>query len=209
MTGWARGEESRIKGRTFDRDVLTVDEIERLEAACSSRAPTGIRNRALIRFLYKTGARISEALAVFPKDISINGRGRAWISIHHGKGRKPRRVPISETAREAIDLWLDIRKDTHGITRRRRIFSTLNGDTLSPQYVRTALQRIGRRAGLEKRIHPHGLRRSCACHLLDQGMSVRAIQGILGHSSLATTQAYLQEINPKYLADEMERIDWR
>jgi integrase/recombinase XerD len=93
--------------RRFPAEPLTLTDVEALRAACSRRAPTGIRNRALLAVLFRSGLRISEALALFPKDLDAVGGS---LRVLHGKGDKARTAPLPSDAAEPIDRWLDCRK---------------------------------------------------------------------------------------------------
>lgn len=206
MQGWWAGKKGRRapvkKGTKFRKDILTEDEVQDLIGACSSRAPSGVRNSALITLMYRTGLRVAEALSLYQKDID-----REEILVL-GKGGKHRPVPLPPSARTAIDHWLTIRKDL-GIMGRVPVFCTLAGRKLSSPYVRTMIKRMGERAGIEKRVHPHGLRRAMACHLMDRGASMLVIQGLLGHESLSVTAKYLREINGAYLRKALSEVNWR
>jgi site-specific recombinase XerD len=166
--------------------------VEALRAACSRRAPTGIRNRALLAVLFRSGLRISEALALYPKDLDAAGGS---LRVLHGKGDKARTAPLPSDAAEAIDRWLDCRKRL-GLTGRHPLFCTLQGERLWDSYVRTLCKRLAAKAGIEKRVHPHGLRHGWALAQVQSGTSLNAIQQLLGHRSLHTTSVYLSHIAP-------------
>ena len=104
-----------------------------------------------------------------------------------------------------IERWVDERKRL-GI-RTRRLFCTLEGGPMSPQYVRAMIGRLARRAGIEKRVHPHGLRHTRAAELMRDGTPANVIQAALGHSSLATTDRYLRHLEPTEVIAAM-RDDW-
>ena len=115
--------------------------------ACSKRAITGIRNQALIVVLYRAGLRISEALALLPKDLDANG---GMIRVLHGKGDKARVVGLDAGAWAILQLWLD-RRAAAGISSRAPVFCTLKGKPLKSAYVRKLLPRLARKAGIDKR----------------------------------------------------------
>jgi site-specific recombinase XerD len=112
--------------RRFPAEPLGLADVEALRAACSRRAPTGIRNRALLALLFRSGLRISEALALFPKDLDAVG---GLVRVLHGKGDKARTAPLPSDAAEAVDRWLDCRKRLK-LTGRHPLFCTLNGAPL-------------------------------------------------------------------------------
>jgi site-specific recombinase XerD len=166
--------------------------VEALRAACSRRAPTGIRNRALLAVLFRSGLRVSEALALYSKDIDPSG---GTLRVLRGKGDKARTAPLPTDAADAVDWWLECRKRL-GLTGRHPLFCTLNGEPLWDSYVRALCKRLAAKAGVEKRVHPHGFRHGWALGQLQAGVSLNAIQALLGHRSLHTTSVYLQHIAP-------------
>ena len=151
--GHRAGQDPPNKGKRFPVEILTADEISQLIKACSNRAPTGIRNRALIVIMYRAGLRLSEALALKSKDVDAKAGS---VTILHGKGDKRRTAGLDPGAIAVISRWLDKRKEL-GLTGRAKVFCTLSGRPLHASYVRTALHRLGKKAGIEKRVHPHGL----------------------------------------------------
>jgi len=192
------------KGRTFPPEPLTADEVKRLIMACSNRAPTGIRNRALIVILYRGGLRISEALALRPKDIdSMVGA----IRILHGKGNRARTIGLDSIAFAMIDRWLDMRAKL-GITGHSPLFCTLRGDQIRSAYVRRLLPRLGRKADIAKRVHAHGLRHTHAAELAAEGVPVNVVARQLGHSNIGTTSRYLDHIKPTQLIAVMRSRAW-
>ena len=182
----------RRPARRFPAEPLALSDVEALRAACSRRAPTGIRNRALPAVLFRSGLRISEALALFPKDLDPAGRS---LRVLHGKGNKARTAPLPADAADAVDRWLECRKRLR-LTGRHPLFCTLNGEPLWGSYVRTLCKRLAAKAGVEKRVHPHGFRHGWALGQVQSGTSLNAIQVLLGHGSLHTTSVYLQHIAP-------------
>lgn len=196
------------KGRKFPAEPLTRDEVLQLLAAASHRSPTGIRMRAHIAVLFGAGLRLQESLDLEPRDVDTVGQ---TIRVREGKGRKARTVGIDAYSCALIDRWLDLRRQL-GLTARHRVFATYSagqlGRPLQQRYVRTALARVGARAGLTKRIHPHGLRHSLASDMADSGSTVVEIQGQLGHASLATTNRYVHRLRPTALLDHMRQRTW-
>lgn len=193
------------KGQTFPAEVLTSEEVTALIRAASTRSSTGIRARALIAILYRGGLRISEALALEPKDLDEKA---GTITVLRGKGKRRRVVGLDPTAFALIERWADHRRGL-GIPARRPLFCTLKGAPLDDSYVRRLLPRLAQRAGIEKRVHAHGLRHSHAAELAAEGKPVNLIQRQLGHSSLATTSRYLDHIAPQDLIGAMRDREWR
>ena len=192
------------KGRTFPPEVLTEEEVRSLIRACSNRAPTGIRNRALITVMYRGGLRLGETLALRPKDVDPD---RGTITVLHGKGDRRRTVGVDPGAMAIVMRWVEARKQL-GVDGRRPLFCTLQGGALKPSYVRTMLVRAAGKAGIEKRVHPHGLRHAHSYELMMEGVPVPVIQQQLGHASLATTDRYLRHVAPKQLVETMQRREW-
>lgn len=170
-------------GRSLPR-VLRVDEVERM-LAVPDTSPTGLRDRALLEFLYASGARVSELVGLDDEDVDlVAGTARLW-----GKGSKERMVPLGEPVRAALARWLDEGRPAlvGGMT--AVVFCGPRGDRLDPRTVRRTVERCAAAAGLTK-VTPHTLRHSYATHLLEGGADLRSVQELLGHAALATTQIY-------------------
>lgn len=144
-----------MKGKKYPAEILTDEEVGRLIAQCSRRAPTGIRNRALLVVLYRAGLRIGEALALRPKDLDA---AAGCIRILHGKGNKARTVGMDAAAFAFVERWLDVRKASG----KAPLFCTLKGGTIHSAYIREWLPRIAAKAQIEKRVHAHALRHTHA-----------------------------------------------
>jgi integrase/recombinase XerD len=179
-------------GQHRDRDIPTEAEIRAILAKCSRTAPTGIRDRALITVLYRTGLRISEALDLKSADVDHE---RGTIRVQHGKGDRFRTVGIDEGALAVLDLWMAERKRL-GFNGRQRLFCTLKGTPLSANQARQMVKRRSAKADVDKSVHPHSFRHAHAVELVNEGVSVATIQRQLGHASLATTDIYLRGIAP-------------
>ena len=137
------------KRRTLPPEPLTPEEVKALIRACSKRAITGVRNQALIVVLYRAGLRISEALALMPKDLDAKG---GMMRVLHGKGDKARVVGLDAGAWAILALWLD-RRAAAGINSRAPVFCTLKGRPIKSAYIRTLLPRLAHKAGIDKRVH--------------------------------------------------------
>jgi site-specific recombinase XerD len=179
------------KGHKYPAEPLTGAEIAALLRQCSVKAPTGIRNRALIAVMYRAGLRISEALALRPADVNP---ADGTLRVLHGKGDKARTVGLDAGAMDTVARWMDRRRE-FGF-RNGPLFCTLAGGPVSDRYVRNMLKRIAIKGGLEKRVHPHGLRHTHAAELVREGTPVNVIRDQLGHSSLAVTDRYLRNVAP-------------
>jgi integrase/recombinase XerD len=201
--GYRAGQRPANAGQTLPPEVLTPEEVRALLQAPSAKAPTGIRNRVLLAVLYRAGLRISEALALERRDID---QVAGTITVRHGKGDRRRVVGLDAGAFTLLDRWLDERRRRD--LRARAIFCTLDGHPLQASYVRALLPRLAAKAGIEKRVHPHGLRHTCAAELAIEGVPVPLIQQQLGHASLQTTTVYLRHIAPVELIETMRRRTW-
>ena len=192
------------KGRKLPPEPLSPNEVKALIRACSMRAATGIRNRALIVVLYRAGLRVGEALALFPKDLDAQA---GTIRILHGKGDHDRVVGLDTGAWAIVQLWLD-RRAALGINGRSPVFCTLKGKAVKSAYIRTLLPRLARKAGIDKRCHPHGLRHTHAFELAGEGTPLHVIQCQLGHASVATTDRYIKHLNPSAVVEAMKSRVW-
>lgn len=177
------------KGKTFPPEPLTSAEVDALISQCSLRAPTGIRDRALIVLLYRSGLRISEALALKPSNVSF---AQHTVRVLHGKGDKATVRGFHASADDALIRWQDARSALG--FKGGPLFCTLTGTPLSDRQVRDMLKRRAAKAGIEKRVHPHGLRHTFADELRQAGADVVTIQKLLGHSSVGVTAHYLDHL---------------
>jgi site-specific recombinase XerD len=192
------------KGRKLPAEPLAPDEVKSLIRVCSKRAPTGVRNRALVVTLYRCGLRVSEALALMPKDLDA---ANSTIRVLHGKGDRSRTVGLDAGAWALLQLWLE-RRAALGLNGRQPVFCTLKGKPVSAAYVRMLLPRLARRAGIEKRVHAHGLRHTHAFELASEGTPIHVIQCQLGHSSAATTDRYIRHLRPEAVIEQMKGRTW-
>jgi len=167
--------------------VLTVAEVGRLLAAPNTDEPLAMRDRALLEFAYATGARVSEVVAMKPQDLLYeDGLARIF-----GKGAKQRIVPVGRRALGAVALYArEIRPRFDRGKTRGVLFLNARGTPLSRVGAWMVIKRAAKLAGLTKRVTPHTLRHSFATHLLEGGADLRAVQEMLGHADLATTQLY-------------------
>lgn len=188
--GQRRGEPAPNAGRKYPAEPLTPAEVTAIIGQCSRRAPTGIRNRALLTLLYRSGLRISEILASRPADVDMS---RHSIRLLDTKSGRAQTRGFHPSADDALGRWLDTRQAL-GIGGRARLFCTLAGTPLSEDYVRALLRRLSARARVAKRVHPHGFRHTFAVELEAAGTPVTVISKLLGHSSVAVTARYLDHL---------------
>lgn len=188
------------KGQTFPPEPLTVDEVRSLVAAASATSSLGLRNRALIAALYGGGLRISEVLALRPKDVDL---AAGSIRVLHGKGDRWRTVGLDPGSAAILARWID-RRSSLGINGQHALFCDLSGAPIGAPGVRMLLKRLAAKAGIEKRVHPHGLRHTLAAELFRDGVPLPTIQKQLGHASLDGTAHYLGRIAPQDVIDAMQ-----
>lgn len=168
--------------------LLTRDEIEALLAAPGRDSPLGLRDSAILEFMYASGCRVSEAMDLRLPHLHLD-QGLARLV---GKGNKHRLVPFGEPARDALIQWLEQGRPT--MVRRQpkqdRVFVNRSGHALSRQGCWDAVRRHARAAGIDRPISPHKLRHSFATHLLEGGGDLRSVQALLGHADISTTEIY-------------------
>ncbi|MDP2391178.1 MAG: site-specific tyrosine recombinase XerD [Acidobacteriota bacterium] len=166
---------------------LSVDEVDKLLAAPDTTVPRGLRDRALIEVLYATGLRVSELINLKPQDVNLES---GYLTTT-GKGRKQRLVPLGDEAASWVVRYLTESRPV--LLKKRtatRLFVNARGTGLSRVGFWKILKAYGRQCGLPGALSPHVLRHSFATHLLERGADLRAIQMMLGHSDLSTTQIY-------------------
>ncbi len=163
--------------------VLALEEVDKLLAAPKTDTARGLRDRALLEVLYATGLRVSELVGLKMDGVNLDlGFVRCM-----GKGSKERIVPMGESAASAVSAYLvsrKIRKPTN------YVFLNNRGGNLSRSGFWRILQGYGMQAGIRKKLTPHVLRHSFATHLLERGADLRAVQTMLGHSNISTTEIY-------------------
>ena len=168
-------------------DVLTVHEIDALLAAIDLSLPEGQRNKTMLETMYSCGLRVSELVGLHLSDLFFKDR---FIKIR-GKGNKERLVPISDRAIHEIELYLSDRTKLNIIKGHEDfLFLNRHGKTLSRVMVFTVIKNLAAAIGLQKSISPHTFRHSFATHLVEGGADLRAVQEMLGHESILTTEIY-------------------
>lgn len=168
-------------------EVLTTEEVDRLEQAIDLSKWEGQRNKAIIEVLFSCGLRVSELVTLRLSDLYLEEH---FVRVV-GKGRKERLVPISESAVRQLQLWfidrnlMDIKPGEEDY-----VFLNRRGAHLTRTMILIMIKRLGEEAGISKTISPHTLRHSFATALLAGGADLRAIQAMLGHESIGTTEIY-------------------
>ena len=167
--------------------VLSGDEVDRLLAAVTADQPLAWRDRAILEFAYATGARVSEITRVEAKDV-LSDEGLARL---YGKGSKERLVPLGRRAIGALAVYArETRPQLEHGKGQGRLFLNARGTPISRVGIWGIIKRYAKSAGIGKRVTPHTLRHTFATHLLEGGADLRAVQEMLGHADLATTQLY-------------------
>ncbi len=180
-------------------EVLTTEEVDRMEASIDLSKWEGQRNRAIIEVLFSCGLRVSELVNLRFSDVSLNDKFLRIV----GKGSKERLVPISDAALREIQLWLfdrNLMKVKPG--EQEYVFLNRRGAHLTRTMILIMIKRTAEEAGITKTVSPHTLRHSFATALLKGGANLRAIQEMLGHENIKTTQIYTH-IDITTLRDEI------
>jgi integrase/recombinase XerD len=167
--------------------VLTRGEVGQLLAAPKGTEPAALRDRALLELMYACGLRASEAIDLEVHDVDL----RHGVLRARGKGSKERLVPVGRSAITAVRTYLQRgRPELVGLREERRLFVNRRGSGLTRQGLYKIVQRHARAVGLADKMSPHTLRHTFATHLLAGGCDLRALQEMLGHADIATTQIY-------------------
>ncbi len=181
-------------------EVLSLDEIDRIERAIDQTRDEGIRDHAIIETLYSCGLRVSELCELRFSDLFLED---GYIHVR-GKGQKDRLIPISQSAIDELRRWFVVRQRINARSGEEDyVFLTpLRGRHLSRITVFHNIKQYARMAGIEKEISPHTFRHSFATHLLERGANLRGVQAMLGHESISTTEIYLH-LDRQHLREEI------
>jgi len=184
-------------------DILSIEEIDLLIDSVDISRPEGQRNRAMLETLYSCGIRVSELVNLKITNLSFD---QGYIRIE-GKGDKERLVPISKSASDEITKYMDgyrkglsISKDCTNV-----LFLNRRGKKLSRVMVFTIIKGLSEKVGLNKKISPHTFRHSFATHLINGGADLRAVQEMLGHESILTTEIYTH-LDKEYLKSTIQQF---
>ena len=168
--------------------VLNLVEVETLLESPDTKDQYGIRDKAMLELLYATGIRVSELIGLQTGDVHLTMGFVRCI----GKGNKERIIPIGKTALAALEHYVNNGR-SHFISKKHHdnaLFLNHHGKQLTRQGFWKILKKLAKGAGIEKELTPHTLRHSFATHLLENGADIRAVQEMLGHSDISTTQIY-------------------
>ena len=167
--------------------ALSVEATQRLLDTEKNDAPSALRDRAMFELLYSSGLRLGELISLDLADGRLDLRhGEVTVT---GKGSKTRTVPVGAKAREALQEWMAVRSQI-AVPSEKALFVGARGRRISPAVVGARLGAWARASGLGEHVHPHMLRHSFATHLLQSSQDLRAVQEMLGHASISTTQVY-------------------
>ncbi len=202
-------------------DVLSVDEVDRILSTCDLSTYEGLRNRAMLEMLYSCGLRVSELINLRISDVFFNEQ---FVRIV-GKGNKQRLVPIGEYAISAVKNYLPQRWDCLQAARSRgassahlgksrnltklsesedTLFLNRRGGKLTRVMVFTIVKNQAQLAGIKKDVHPHTFRHSFATHLVENGADLRAVQDMLGHESILTTEIYTHVSSKQWMKNILD-----
>ncbi|QSB01632.1 tyrosine recombinase XerC [Methylomonas sp. EFPC1] len=162
--------------------VLDVDQVVGMLNATPDSI-LEIRDLAMFELFYSSGLRLSELVMLDLSDINLS---EGFLRVRFGKGGKQRQLPVGSKALDALKVWLASRPDGEW----QAVFVSLKGLRLSQRSVQLRLDRWGKKNGIAEHLHPHMLRHSFASHLLEASKDIRAVQELLGHSNISTTQIY-------------------
>jgi integrase/recombinase XerD len=180
--------------------VLTVDEIDAILCVIDLSQPQGQRNRAIIEILYGSGLRVSEAVELKISSVFFD---EEFLMIT-GKGNKQRLVPLGRSAAKELKNWIQNHRLHIPIKKgfEDHVFLNRNGRKLSRVMIFLVIKELAEKAGIKKTISPHTLRHSFATHLVEGGADLRAVQDMLGHESITTTEIYTH-LDREYLRENL------
>lgn len=206
-----------VERKTYPPESYTEEEVGRLFKTTSLRAPSGIRNRALLVLGYRAGLRLGEVLDLRLKDLDLQ---EGTINVLRGKGREQRIACLDPAGCSVVRRWVDKWREL-GFGGNTPLFCTITqgagnsrtgelkpGQPLKTAYIRGLMKRLGKKAGIDKRVHFHGLRHSFAHDQSNEGIPIPEIAANLGHKSIATTSRYLDHISPQTRIERAKKRTW-
>ncbi len=189
--------ESQKRTRSLP-EVLTINEVDKILEQPDTSQPLGIRDRAILETLYATGVRVSELINLKQSNLMFETE----LILVFGKGSKERLVPIGSSARRWVERY---QKESRPLYAKRgkaldSLYLNARGTKMTRQAIWDIIRKYARSAGITKEVHPHTFRHSFATHLLEGGADLRAVQEMLGHADISTTQIYTH-IDREYLKE--------
>ena len=166
--------------------TLDVDQMNSLLDSTPADTFVACRDRAIMELFYSSGLRLAELAALDLRDVDF---GQQLVHVIAGKGNKGRILPIGRTAIDALKVWLD-KRDQNGLYQQQALFTTQQGKRLGVRSIQQRLAFWGKKHGISEHVHPHRLRHAFASHMLESSSDLRAVQELLGHSDISTTQVY-------------------
>jgi integrase/recombinase XerC len=181
----AAGVQAPRRGRKLPR-TLDADQVDRY-LKFEKRDPIALRDRAMAELFYSSGLRLAELVAINLQDIDRRER----LLTVTGKGNKTRTIPVGKVALAALEDWLAVRQGNGADSdSEQALFTSSRGGRISARNIQARLKLQGRRSGMLQDVHPHMLRHSFASHMLESSGDLRAVQELLGHANISTTQIY-------------------
>ena len=178
-------------------NCLSEDEVEALLNAPDLSTPSGLRDKAMLETMYSSGLRVSELLNLEKGQVNLN---KGVITVF-GKGAKERKVPIADYAIEFVRQYITEVRNKSEFKGSKYLFLSKKGEPLSRIYFFKQVKKYSELAGITINVSPHTLRHSFATHLLNHGAQLRIVQGMLGHTNIATTQIYTHVSSEKLKSD--------
>ena len=182
-------------------NCLTEEEVDALLDAPDLTTPSGIRDKAMLETMYSSGLRVSELLMLEKGHVNLT---KGVITVF-GKGAKERKVPIAEYAIDYIRKYISEVRNKSENKSSKYLFLNKKGEPISRVYFFKQVKKYSELAGIETQVSPHTLRHSFATHLLNHGAQLRMVQGMLGHTNIATTQIYTH-VSREKLKDDYDKI---
>lgn len=165
---------------------IDVDSLNHFLDQMPEDEPIEVRDKAMMELLYSSGIRLAELSAMDIDDLSFSDQTLRVL----GKGNKIREVPFGNSSKKVLSLWLKERNSFAKSSDEKALFLSQQGNRLTNRAIQQRLAHWGKKLGLNDRLHPHKLRHSCATHVLESSSDLRAVQELLGHASISTTQIY-------------------
>ena len=182
-------------------NCLTEEEVDKLLEAPDLSSPSGIRDKAMLETMYSSGLRVSELLMLEIKQVNLT---KGIITVF-GKGAKERKVPLSDYAIDYIKMYIKEVRNKSDNKGSKYLFLSKKGEPISRVYFFKQVKKYSELAGIQTQVSPHTLRHSFATHLLNHGAQLRIVQGMLGHTNIATTQIYTH-VSSEKLKEDYDKI---